>query len=273
MGFFLFFADIILSRPMEERENLALRHIRKLLRDNTVPPLEGDLAEIPLLPEIHAGIVALKEKEAVLTTLAVSLRNEVDIRTSAVAALQESESRFKYLAGHDPLTGAMNRRSFMERAAAEIKTAGLTGQPCALVMMDIDHFKQFNDTWGHLAGDAALRHVVEVIGSLLRKNDFLGRYGGEEFVFLFYGADRSTGFAIAERIREAIASSPLEIESGAAGITASFGVAMSDPQSSQDDRCLDALIRGADIALYQAKKSGRNRVICFEQEMRAVASL
>jgi diguanylate cyclase (GGDEF)-like protein len=278
---------------MEAREYQALEHIKKILKGNVMPPLEGELAEIPLLREIHGDLKAiretlyaftggdcpsarglagkmaaafksLRETEAALTAQADRLRNEVDVRAAAAEALQQSESRFKYLASHDPLTGAMNRRAFMERAADELRAAGIAGRPCGIVMMDIDHFKIFNDTWGHQAGDEALRHVVQVIGSLLRKNDFLGRYGGEEFVFLFDGADRHTGIAIAERVREAIAGQPVKLEAGPVSITASFGVAMSDPRNSMGGHYIEALIRDADVALYQAKAAGRNRVICSD---------
>jgi diguanylate cyclase (GGDEF)-like protein len=324
---------------MEETEYRALEHIKKLLRENRVPVLEGELAENPLLKDIHAdlaairealfvfsegdishnvtarGIIpgciktiqahlrhmiwqvqmvaqgdfsqqvqfmgefstafntmvrqmditfkALKEKEAALVALTNSLRNEVDLKAAAAEALQASESRFKYLASHDPLTGAMNRRAFMERASVELKAAGLVERPCGFVMMDIDHFKIFNDTWGHQAGDEALRHVVQVMGSLLRKNDFLGRYGGEEFIFFFEGADRYTGTAIAERIRKAVESQPVALESGPVPITASFGVTVSDIHKSRDEGYVEALIHDADVALYEAKRSGRNRVVCF----------
>jgi diguanylate cyclase (GGDEF)-like protein len=219
----------------------------------------------------------LKAKESDLRTLAESLRKEINLRNTAVEALQESESRFKYLASHDPLTGAMNRRSFMERAEFELKSALARNVSCGMVMMDIDHFKNFNDTWGHQAGDEALRHVVSIISSMLRKDDFLGRYGGEEFVFFFSHADKKTGIAIAERVREAVAGNPVRLGTGAVFISASFGVVLAadaeqggaDPESPLNDsgeKLLETLIRYADLALYRAKQSGRNRVICFEQE-------
>jgi diguanylate cyclase (GGDEF)-like protein len=330
-----------------------LDHIRRLLKDNKVPKLEGELAENPVLQEIHndlktireilyafaegdlspeisiRGIIPgclktfqahlrhmiwqvqmveqgdfsqqiqfmgefstafnsmvgrmdislkeLKAKEVDLRTLAESLRKEINLRNTAVEALQESESRFKYLASHDPLTGAMNRRSFMERAEFELRAALSRDIPCSIVMMDIDHFKDFNDTWGHQAGDEALRHVVSIISAMLRKNDFLGRYGGEEFVFFFSHADKKTGVTIAERVREAIEENPVCLGTGSVSISASFGVVLAadaekealegdSPISDPGDKFLETLIRYADLALYQAKQNGRNRVICFEKE-------
>jgi diguanylate cyclase (GGDEF)-like protein len=237
-----------------------LEHIWKLLKDEE-PPLPGpELAEIPLLEDIHHEILALRGK-------AESLQSEISQRNSAVIALQEREYRFRYLATHDSLTGAMNRASFIERASRELRSAFSTGGICSIVMMDIDHFKRFNDTWGHLAGDEALRFVVSVVSSTLRKNDFRGRYGGEEFVFFFGGADQRISAAIAERIRETIASRPISLETGPVYITASFGVAVARMEFAAypGDEYVDQLINNADMAMYQAKKAGRNRVICFTE--------
>jgi diguanylate cyclase (GGDEF)-like protein len=216
-----------------------------------------------MIDQLNSTLKELKQKEEALRDLAENLRSEVDRRNSAVEALRKSESQFKYLASHDPLTGAMNRRSFMERASLELKNAALLKTPCGISMMDIDFFKNFNDTYGHLAGDEALRHVVRVIGSLLRKNDFLGRYGGEEFVFLFSNADEAMGIHIAERVREAIQNSPINLENGQVSITASFGVAMAGYNETWEDVRIETLINNADSALYQAKHEGRNKVVCY----------
>jgi diguanylate cyclase (GGDEF)-like protein len=237
-----------------------LRHIWALLKGREVPQLTRGLEKIPLLEEIHHELLALRN-------LAESLQSEISQRNSTVLALQEREYRFRYLATHDPLTGAMNRASFMERANRELKSAFSTGNVCGIVMMDIDHFKRFNDTWGHLAGDEALRFVVKLIAAILRKNDFMGRYGGEEFVFFFNGADMETSVAIAERIRENIASNPVSLENGPVPISASFGVAITsaDYDGSIGDEYIDRIINNADMAMYQAKKDGRNRVVAFPE--------
>ncbi|MDR1215974.1 MAG: GGDEF domain-containing protein [Treponema sp.] len=180
-------------------------------------------------------------------------------------ASQERESHLKYLADHDPLTGLMNRRAFMEKALGVLKMAVLKGVSCGIVMIDIDFFKKFNDTYGHLAGDEALKHFVEVISRTMRKDDFLGRYGGEEFVFFFCKADKKTGIAIAERLRETLAHSPVLLDVGPVSLTASFGVAMaSDVKATTiDEKFIENLIHNADIALYQAKNTGRNKVVAF----------
>lgn len=236
-----------------------LEHIWELLKGKELPPLSPELERIPLLEDIHYELLALRQT-------AESLQSEISQRNSTVIALQEREYRFRYLATHDSLTGAMNRASFIERACRELRSAYSTGNTCCLVMMDIDHFKRFNDTWGHLAGDEALRSVVNVVSAALRKNDFMGRYGGEEFVFFLGGADRKIGTAIAERIREIIASRPINLQNGPVSIAASFGVAVTNSAGYPGDEYIDRLINNADMAMYQAKKAGRNQVVCFPEE-------
>ncbi|MDR0553836.1 MAG: GGDEF domain-containing protein [Treponema sp.] len=272
---------------MDEREFQGLEHIRKLLKDSAVPNLEGELTEIPLMRELHEDITAIRNIahsfstgdisptiqakgiiSGCLKTFQTRLQNEVSQQNSMLEALQKSESRFKYLASHDPLTGALNRRSFLERAAGELQIAETRNIPCCLAIMDIDHFKRFNDTFGHVAGDEALRHTVRVISAILRKNDFMGRYGGEEFVLLFNGADKIMGFNIAERVRSSLEASRVSIDTGEQSITASFGVSMAGetPYRNSEDHLQD-LINYADIALYHAKQTGRNQVICYRKEM------
>jgi diguanylate cyclase (GGDEF)-like protein len=242
---------------LSQREYSALEHIWKLLKDTEIPELDGNLADMPFVSDIYREVKALRE-------LAESLRGEINQRNSSVEALQEREFRFRYMASHDSLTGAMNRGAFMGRANRELKSAISQGILCGIIMMDIDSFKKFNDTWGHQAGDEALRHVVSVVSRVLRKNDFIGRYGGEEFTFFFNRADLNTGMAIAERAREILMNNPVNLESGPVTITASFGVAMADLAIAPDDgRYINVLIRHADSALYQAKSAGRNRVVCY----------
>ncbi|MDR0389986.1 MAG: GGDEF domain-containing protein [Spirochaetaceae bacterium] len=216
-----------------------------------------------MVRQLHETLNALQKKEQALEVLTTSLRNEVDLRNEAMDALKESETRFKYLASHDPLTGALNRRSFFDRALVEFEAAAIRRIPCCLAIMDIDHFKIFNDNYGHLAGDATLQHVVKIISHVLRKSDFMGRYGGEEFIFLFCNSTIDTAGHIVERIRETIATSPIEWEGRALTVTASFGVSIAPAEKIPADQgFIDELISIADTALYEAKKAGRNRVVC-----------
>ncbi|MDR1909780.1 MAG: GGDEF domain-containing protein [Spirochaetaceae bacterium] len=227
-----------------------------------------------MVQQLDMALKELREKEEKLLSMTENLQQEVSQRDSVVEALQESESRFRYLAGHDALTGALNRRSFIERATIELQAAITQNRICCLAIMDIDHFKLFNDRHDHLAGDEALRHVVKVMSAYLRKMDFMGRYGGEEFVFFFQGTDLETGHIVCERVRKNLASAPLELESGPVHITASFGVTMTTLEefdappeganfSLSSSEIIRKLVDRADKALYQAKKAGRNRVVSY----------
>jgi diguanylate cyclase (GGDEF)-like protein len=135
-----------------------------------------------------------------------------------------------------------------------------------MAIMDLDYFKRFNDTYGHVSGDEALRHVVRVLSGGLRKGDFLGRYGGEEFTIFFFNADVEVGMAIAERLRKALAFSPVLLENQSVQVTASFGVtgAEGDPEEKE---CVQKLIANADIALYSAKRHGRNKVVLYNPQL------
>jgi diguanylate cyclase (GGDEF)-like protein len=142
-------------------------------------------------------------------------------------------------------------------------------------MADIEHFKQFNDTYGHLAGYEALRHVTRTLEEGLRKNDFAGRFGGEEFILFFYNTDEKTGLKVLERLRKKLASSPVMLESSSVPVYASFGVAGSFTEDPGEKDYVQRLISNADTALYAAKRAGRNRVMLYspEQEQRLVCEI
>jgi len=129
--------------------------------------------------------------------------------------------------------------------------------------MDIDHFKEFNDTYGHLAGDEALRHAVKTIEITLRKNDFMGRYGGEEFILFFYDTDDDTGYKVVERLRRSLPEKPVFLKNGPVSINASFGLVGSAMADSKSKDYVQELINAADTALYTAKNTGRNKVILY----------
>ncbi|MCC8194422.1 MAG: GGDEF domain-containing protein, partial [Deltaproteobacteria bacterium] len=134
-----------------------------------------------MVEQLDTALTSLRHKEEELTRLTLALQHEVEQKAEALEALSKSEARFRYMAEHDVLTGVCNRRSFYDLAVMELELARKERQPCGLMIFDLDHFKRFNDTYGHLDGDAALRHVTQTIKSELRKQDILGRYGGEEF--------------------------------------------------------------------------------------------
>ena len=153
----------------------------------------------------------------------------------------------------DPLTELPNRRAFDRALARASRGQG----PLALVALDIDHFKQVNDTLGHPAGDAALRHLGRVLREVLREGDVAARVGGEEFDVLLPGGDLHLGLEVAERLRAQVEARPFLAQGGERRLTLSCGVAASpDPILSADN-----LVAAADAALYQAKREGRNRVV------------
>ena len=155
-------------------------------------------------------------------------------------------------AERDHLTGLFNRRSLEQRIAQEQARHRRHPQPFALVMLDIDHFKGINDARGHDAGDAALRHLAQVLLPLLRQTDVLGRFGGEEFMVLMPLTDQDQALLAAERMRVALTRQPLRWQGQELPITASFGVA--------DSRHGELMLRHVDAALYRAKANGRNCV-------------
>ena len=163
----------------------------------------------------------------------------------------------------DVLTGWHNRRYLMVRLLEELARARRDSTRLVCLMLDIDHFKAVNDTWGHAAGDAVLSELAQRIDGQVRKSDVAARYGGEEFVVLMPNTDTSAAMLLAERIREAIAATPVELPRGqAVTMTTSIGIAAAEPGPSDTDLKTegDALLARADVALYRAKSAGRDRI-------------
>ena len=163
----------------------------------------------------------------------------------------------------DELTGLFNRRRFDEVLDTEVERAKRFGQPMALVLLDIDDFKQVNDTYGHLQGDLVLREVARVLRQSSREIDEPARYGGEEMAVALPQTDLEGAYRFAERVRRRIEALdlPLLDGDGTLKVTASFGAA-SLGTSSGDGK--DALVAAADAALYRAKRSGKNRTVRAE---------
>ena len=156
----------------------------------------------------------------------------------------------------DPLTGAFNRRAYAGAAQREMCLARVSGQPLSFVMLDLDHFKRVNDTFGHATGDAALVSTANLCREVLRESDIFGRLGGEEFILIMPGTDQDQARAIAETIRSRLAGSDLVSGSHCVRLTATLAVTQFD--ASDED--LDDVLRRADAALYAGKNAGRDRV-------------
>lgn len=176
-------------------------------------------------------------------------------------ALEVERAHKKQAEAHartDYLTGLFNRRYFVELAERELARATHCQEPLSLMMIDIDHFKEVNDTWGHNGGDTVLQQVAYLIRDALREQDILGRIGGEEFAVVLIGADKEHALEVAQRIRTTVANSAVALPGGQpVKVTLSVGLT----QLQAQDVGLDDLLHKADKALYQAKDSGRNMVM------------
>ena len=178
----------------------------------------------------------------------------IDI-TDRVQLYQETQR----LATQDPLTGCFNRRHFMVLAKQELQRVARYKRPVSLVMLDIDHFKNFNDQYGHPAGDQLLRALVNLCQKHLRNVDILARYGGEEFVILLPETDSDAVILTSERLRKGIEKMEVVTSQGSQSVTVSMGAASFDTPSKQSLN-VEVLIKHADQALYKAKDAGRNCV-------------
>jgi diguanylate cyclase (GGDEF)-like protein len=171
--------------------------------------------------------------------------------------LVQAREALRDQAMHDGLTGLLNRVSVLEALQSGLARANREHDSVSVLMIDIDRFKQTNDTHGHLAGDAVLREAAKRMKAAVRRYDSVGRYGGEEFLIVLPGCTEDAAFMQAERVREAIAREPFVVGTNTLPITCSIGVAgRAHPSESN----ADALVREADGALYAAKGRGRNRV-------------
>jgi two-component system cell cycle response regulator len=180
----------------------------------------------------------------------------VQLQHQLVAAREELREK----AMHDPLTGLLTRGAFFELSDHEFARARRSKTPLSIVMADIDHFKSINDRFGHPGGDEVLREVARRLQATFRKEDAVGRYGGEEFAALAVGCDGPDAIGLAERFRQAVSNQPFAIGSERHDVTTSVGVVTGTAADG-----VEALIRAADEALYRAKASGRNTVVSARQ--------
>lgn len=207
--------------------------ILDLLLKGYVPAV--DLVIVIIIP----GIIA-----PVMTSRFIRLVQELD----------RAEGKLTELARRDALTGVYNRRYFLELAVREFQRSERYGLPLSLILLDVDNFKQINDTYGHAVGDEVLVNLAEILRSSLRGFDTLARYGGEEFVIMLPETSLVGAGNVAERIRRSVERAPADFF---AELTISAGVS----ELKQDTAGLDDLLGQADRALYQAKEGGRNLVV------------
>jgi diguanylate cyclase (GGDEF)-like protein len=169
-------------------------------------------------------------------------------------------SSVKNMAIYDTLTNLYNRRHFEEKLGAETERSFARGTSLSLVMLDVDHFKRINDTFGHPQGDTVLREIAALLKTSVRKKDTVARYGGEEFILILPEAGLEAASMIAERVRRSVEGSRFEIGPNGLTVTVSLGIA-TFPNHSPKSK--EELVRMADEALYEAKKGGRNRLCVY----------
>jgi diguanylate cyclase (GGDEF)-like protein len=173
-------------------------------------------------------------------------------------ALLQARDALKFEAAHDPLTALWNHGAILDFLKRELDRQQRTQEPLGVMMADLDYFKKVNDTHGHLVGDTVLQQVARRFQGALRSYDFVGRYGGEEFLILVPGCDLADLVATAERLRCSIADHPIATSVGNVPVTVSMGLASTAEKGLDTD--WQQLLRAADAALYVAKAEGRNRV-------------
>ncbi|MGB7593270.1 MAG: diguanylate cyclase [Terriglobia bacterium] len=180
-------------------------------------------------------------------------RRILELQQQLIAAREA----FRLQATHDLLTGLWNHAAILDILQRELARARRESNPLGVIMADLDHFKQVNDTYGHMAGDAVLREVAKRLSSSVRSYDSAARYGGEEFLVVAPNCDPGSGLNLAQRLRSSLDQKPIDLPEGMLSLTCSLGVAVGGLASKDNS---DSMLRAADAALYRAKANGRNRI-------------
>ncbi len=209
---------------------------------------------------LHTHKTILKDHDGHIIGL-LSISRDITDERKHVAELEESEKTYKEMAHTDPLTGIPNRRLFFELSRKHFEQTHELRQPLSLIMIDVDDFKEINDTHGHLVGDKVLRHIVQLFKKRLRKEDLLARYAGDEFSILLPNTHAQEGEKIAQMLQKIVQKTPYITPNGVEiPVSISAGVS----EHVDEDVC-EALLQNADKALYLAKELGRNRVKVYAQ--------
>jgi diguanylate cyclase (GGDEF)-like protein len=261
------FAPIVIAdRRMPAMDGLALC---RAIRERQWPGyvyillLTAQDAEEDILAGLETGADDYLGKRASSAQLLARLRTARRI-LSLEHSLKEALAEKRRLSLTDPLTGAANRRQFLKRLASELRQVHRTDGQLRLLCLDIDHFKQINDRYGHAGGDAVLQEFVRRVNSHLDTTDWCARIGGEEFVVVLGGASAARAREAAEAIRVAIAAAAMQTSAGTIACSVSIGVSGSTA-ARQRPVTTETLLHEGDQALYASKARGRNRVTRFEE--------
>lgn len=239
-----------LSRPLERLAWLA-RRVEQGDESADLAIRGGAVEVVHLGAALRSMAATLIHRREALEASNLELEARVVERTAELARLNDE---LRDQARRDALTGLPNRLAANERLREEFVRMKRMRVAYAVLVLDIDHFKRINDTHGHAAGDAVLRHVSAVLRGALRETDFIARFGGEEFLILLPATPLADAATVGEKVRAVIESSPTE---AVGAVTLSIGLAMADPMHQDED----VAVRAADALLYQAKSAGRNRLV------------
>ncbi|HEU4853473.1 MAG TPA: diguanylate cyclase [Telluria sp.] len=230
--------------------------VRTFLYMATVPSIVFAVAAVYRLPPLEAINALMMYLVGLVIALVIMLATRDFRRRSSI--LQHELVR---ISRHDSLTGVFNRGYVTELALREVELARRYGRPMAVAMLDIDHFKAINDTYGHDIGDRVIQKLARVCAGSLRTTDHFGRFGGEEFIVVMPETGTTAAAECAERLRASVATASVDSPSGEVRFTVSIGVAVL-PQGASSD--WQGLLKRADVALYRAKSAGRNQVALNE---------
>jgi len=256
----------VLDWMMPELDGVSLcRKIRETLTEpyTYIILLTAQQRENDLVVGMDAGADDFLTKPCKLNELQMRLRagrRIIELQNELLAARKALQIK----ANQDSLTGLWNHEEILEILQRELARAEREEEAVSVIMADLDHFKSINDTYGHLAGDKVLCSIATRLYSLIRPYDYIGRYGGEEFLFVLSDCSQKSSVAFAERLRQCISDEKVMIAGQQVAITLSLGVATCGKRGGCNS---DELVGAADAALYQAKESGRNCVKAAPKEI------
>lgn len=225
--------------------------------------------------EVHDPILVFEQQFFLFSALVVSFISQSarlqTERREYLSRLRQAQmrQRLRRQATTDALTRLANRRRFIQEGRRELARAQRTGKPVSVVAIDVDHFKQINDSYGHSVGDSVLREIARRLEEAVRAGDLVARTGGEELSILLPDSNQFSALSVAEKLRRAVAEARVEAGAFAIPVTVSLGVGTLSGGCSD----LDALLAEADRALYQAKEQGRNRVACLRRPALSVVQI
>ena len=238
--------------------------IQKAIIEDTMVTFEYRMSQKDLSFKVQSGPPGIQWFEGRIKKIPQKVEGKVAVVAVLFNITQRKllEKQFKRMSETDPLTGAYNRRYFIEKIEYQFKYFLRYKNANSLIMFDIDHFKKVNDTYGHLVGDEVLKAFVRICKTNFRDTDIFARYGGEEFVALLPKSPPEGSYLIAERIRKKLNKFPMTLGKKRVHFTVSAGISM----MQERDNSFNDVLNRADKAMYRAKKNGRNQIVLFEKK-------